>query len=98
MGTNSFKGGKWERQTTYGGKLVENLTQATARDLMAEAMLRLDQAGYEICLTVHDEIVAYVDENDNDLHKFEKIMVELPAWAKGCPVAAEGWSGKRYKK
>ena len=55
---------KWCLQSTYGGKLVENITQAVARDVMAESMLSLDESGYEIVLTVHDEIISEVDIND----------------------------------
>jgi DNA polymerase len=57
-GRDIKKGGRWDRVETYGGKLVENITQAMARDVMAEAMLRLDEAGFNVNLTVHDEIVA----------------------------------------
>lgn len=95
---------KWGRQSTYGGKLTENIVQAIARDLMAEAMLRLDEADFELCLSVHDEVVAYVAESESEeldkwmLEKFIHTMTELPAWAKGCPVTAEGWIDTRYRK
>jgi DNA polymerase len=87
---------KWERTKTYGGKIVENLCQAVARDLMAEAMLRVESAGYKVVLTVHDEILT--EATGGDVKKFETLMAELPAWAAGCPVKAEGWQGKRYQK
>lgn len=101
MGDKAGKnGGKsWQRVDTYGGKLVENITQAVARDLMAEAMLRLEAAGYEIILSVHDELIAEVREDSNhSLEQFEKLMAQLPSWAAGCPVEAKGWVGKNYKK
>jgi DNA polymerase len=90
---------KWRRQDTYGGMLVENITQAAARDLMAEAMLRCHQEGlYDVILSVHDELIAECDEGSGDVDDFEATMAHAPAWADGCPVAAEGWSGYRYKK
>lgn len=87
---------QWERQSTYGGKIVENITQAVARDLMAEAMLRVEAAGYEMLLTIHDELLA--EKTKGSVKEFEALMVELPDWAEGLPIEAEGWSGERYLK
>ena len=89
---------QWSRQTTYGGKLTENLVQAVARDLLAEAMLRLESRGYQLILSVHDELVAEVKSGIASAEEFESIMCELPAWAEGCPVDAEGWVGSYYRK
>lgn len=90
---------KWRRQDTYGGMLVENITQATARDLMAEAMLRCHQEGvYDVILSVHDELIAECDMDKGSVEDFEAAMAKLPTWAEGCPVAAEGWTGLRYRK
>lgn len=98
MGTDPFTK-KWVRQDTYGGKLVENIVQATARDLMAEAILRAESDGcYPIILTVHDELIAEVDEGAGSVEEFEQLIAKPPDWADGLPIAAEGWRGKRYKK
>jgi DNA polymerase len=88
---------KWERQTSYGGMLVENIVQAISRDLMACAMQRIERTGiYNVVLTVHDEIIA--ESGAGDIKQFEKLMAECPDWAKDCPVAVEGCAGPRYKK
>lgn len=97
MGVNSLSK-KWERQHTYGGSIVENIVQATARDLMAYGMKNVEAKGYEIAMTVHDEVVASVDEGRGDVQEFETLLSTIPQWAKGCPVKAEGWRGKRYRK
>lgn len=91
-------GGKWTRQHTYGGSLVENTTQAVARDLMAAAMLRCDGTPYEVVLTVHDEIVAEAPIGFGSVKGFEKLLTELPEWAEGCPIGAEGFVCQRYQK
>ena len=99
MGVDS-QTGRYVRQFTYGGKLTENIVQAIARDLLAEAMLRLDLHGYEIVMHVHDEIVTEIDPFDEsmDYDSFYNLMSEVPSWAAGCPVAATGWTGRRYRK
>jgi DNA polymerase len=91
---------KWVPMDLYGGLICENVTQATARDFMCDAMLRLEAAGYPIVLTVHDEILAEVRAGFGSVEDFEKIMCDLPAgyWGDGCPLAAEGWKGKRFRK
>lgn len=90
---------QWVSQDTYGGKLVENITQAVARDLMAEAMLAADDSLiYDVILSVHDELIATVEEGVGSVEEFEALMSRTPAWAAGCPVSAEGWRGKRYRK
>jgi DNA polymerase bacteriophage-type len=89
---------QWEKSSTYGGRLVENTIQAIARDFMAAAMLRLEDAGYEIVLSVHDELVAERDLGEGDLAEFEGLMADLPTWGDHCPIKAAGWRGVRYRK
>lgn len=89
---------KWEREHTYGGKLVENIVQATARDLMANGMLNVEKAGYKIVMTVHDEVISEAPEGFGSVEDFEKILSTPPEWAKDYPIKAEGWRGKRYRK
>jgi len=90
--------GLWARIKTYGGMLAENATQAVARDVMGDAMPRLENAGYPIILTVHDEVVTEPREDHGSVEEMEHIMKTLPAWASGLPVAAEGFEARRYRK
>ena len=85
-------------QQTYGGKLVENIVQATARDVLAEAMVRLEKAGYPIVFHVHDEAVAEVPDGEKSIEEMNKIMSVVPDWAEGLPLNAEGFETKYYMK
>ncbi len=89
---------KYTRQKTYGGKLVENITQATAMDCMADKMFEIERAGYPITLTVHDELVTDTPNGHGSIEAFNKIMEVVPAWVEGLPIAAAGYEAKRYKK
>lgn len=89
---------KWGRVETYGAKLFENIVQATARDLLAAAMLRLDAASYEIALHVHDEAVLDVPHGKGSIEEVNKIMTVLPSWAAGLPIGAESFETNFYKK
>jgi DNA polymerase len=89
---------QWSRQGMYGGLWVENIVQAASRDIMAEGMLRLEAHEYPVVLSVHDEVVSEVPEGFGSLEEFEGHLRHLPDWAEGCPIATEGWRGKRYRK
>ena len=89
----------WVRMETYAGRLVENIVQATARDLMATAVVRLEANGYPVVMRVHDEIVSEVNEGYGSEAEFESLMAQLPDWAAGWPVRCGGtYRAKRYKK
>lgn len=85
-------------ESTYGGKLIENAVQAIARDLLVGAMFRLHQAELSIVLHIHDEIVVEVERDRADLEYVERLVSVVPDWATGCPIAAEGFVGERYRK
>lgn len=91
---------RWERLTTYGGKLTENIVQAVARDLLAESMLKLDYAKFNIVMHVHDEVIIDHPEKStaSAVIKINKIMSEAPQWADGLPLNAECFITKYYKK
>lgn len=87
---------QWTRTETYGGKLAENITQATARDILAASMRTVEHAGWKIVFHVHDEIVT--ETKDGQLNDFLNLMRIPPPWAPGLPIAVEGWTGVRYRK
>ena len=89
---------QWVTQWTYGGSLAQNITHGFNRDLLAAAMLRAEAAGYPTVMHTHDEAVAEVPEGFGTVEEYESLVSVIPAYAKGLPVAAEGWRGKRYRK
>lgn len=97
-GKDNKRGGSWGRIETYGGSLTENVVQAISRDLMVEAMIRVEAVGYTIILTVHDEIIAEVPLDFGSAEEFDRLMTVVPIWAEGCPIHASGWTGIRYHK
>ena len=88
---------KWMRLESYGPKFVENIVQATSRDILAEAMLRLDASGYKIVMHIHDEAVIEAPA-DTSLEDICKVMGEPPSWAKGLLLRADGYICDFYKK
>lgn len=88
---------RWERIESYGPKFIENVTQAACRDLLAEAMLRLDRAGYKVVMHIHDEVVVEAKEG-TDLETVCQIMGETPSWAPGLKLTAAGFKCKFYQK
>lgn len=91
-----IEGGRYGLTDTYGGCLVENITQAVARDILAEASLRVDAAGIPIVTLVHDEIVA--ESASDDPHLLKRFMDVLPEWADGLPMKCEGFISPYYRK
>lgn len=90
---------QWEQLETYGGKLVENIVQAVARDLLANAIKNMLFADYKINFHIHDEIVAEVPKgSDLTLDRAIGLMCQAPKWAEGLPLNADGFTGDFYKK
>ena len=89
-------GNKWVRGETYSGKLVENITQATARDLLAEAMRRMELAGLEIVAHVHDEVIIEAPVDSITVEDVCSIMNKNPPWAEGLPLSSAGYVGEKF--
>ena len=97
MGVNQ-QSKKWERVETWGGKLTENLVQATARDCLRESMLALDDAGYDIRAHVHDEVIVSEPIGGRSVEEMADLMGHPIAWAPGLPLRADGYETPFYKK
>lgn len=89
---------KWGRLETYGGKLVENITQACARDSLAAAMLRLKEAGYKILMHVHDEVIMERPEEEGSLEEVKRLMCMNEPWEWGLIKNSDGFEGYYYMK
>lgn len=87
---------KWVREDTYGGKLVENIVQATARDCLRDAMLRLDKVGYKIAFHVHDEVILDVPIGKGSVEEVTAIMGKPLDWAPELPLRADGYECPSY--
>lgn len=94
IGTNR----KWIRIESYGAKFCENIVQATARDVLAEAMLRLEKKGFDIVCHIHDEVVLEVPEGSSSVEEVNEIMAVCPDWCEGLPLKAAGFESPFYKK
>lgn len=98
MGVNQYTR-KWQRLKTYGGKLFENITQAVARDVLKCTMQPAEDAGYEIVLTVHDELITEApDTEEFTVEELSTILSTNPPWAPDLPLAAAGFEAYRYRK
>lgn len=98
MGLNQYSR-KWSRLKTYGGKLFENVCQAVARDVMAHNMPLIEAAGYEIVLTVHDEVICEAPDSDEfNAEHLAGLLAANPPWAPDMPLAAAGFETYRYRK
>jgi DNA polymerase len=95
---NLSTGEGWGKNTTWGGKLVENIVQAIARDCLGVAMLKLDAAGYKIIMHVHDEVILEMLEGKGSLEEVIGLMSQPLYWAKGLKLTAEGYETQYYKK
>jgi len=102
-GADNTRGGKWRFESTYGGKLVENITQAVARDVMVSSIGRCEDQGWRTILMVHDEAVFETPlpgfgKDQFSFKECKRLMEIRPDWAKTLPIAVEGFEGPRYKK
>lgn len=98
QGVNSYSR-KWQRLKTYGGKLVENVTQAAARDVLAGNMPLIEDAGYSIVLTVHDEVITEAPDTDDFNDKaLSALLSTNPEWAPDIPLNAGGFEAYHYRK
>ena len=107
IGTNRFGGesvvyegivvgNKWDKIESYGGKFVENIVQAIARDILAEAMMRLEKKGFNIVMHIHDEVV--IESDSSNIEEVNQIMSLVPSWAPGLILDADGFESEFYKK
>jgi DNA polymerase len=91
---------QWSRNALIGSSIFQSAVQATARDFLANAMLNLENAGYSVINSIHDEVLLLVEEQNGEsaMNDVVRIMTTPPSWAPDFPLAAEGWYGKRYRK
>jgi len=98
MGMNQYSK-RWQRIKTYGGKFLENACQSVARDVMADRMPNIEAEGYNILLTVHDELITEApDQEEWNEKELSRLLSTAPSWAPGLPLAAGGFEAQRYRK
>ena len=86
------------RKKTWGGDIFQSAVQGIARDVLVDAGLRAERCGYPQIFSVHDELVSEAPKGFSTQENYDGLMCELPGWAFGLPVNAEGWIGTRYRK
>lgn len=89
---------KWERTETFGGKLVENCIQATARDCLKNALFNLSSAGYDVRATIHDEVIITAPNDFGSLEEAIELMCKPASWMEGLPLNADGFTCSSYRK
>lgn len=89
---------KWTQLSTYGGDIVQSITQGTARDLLCHSLVRMEKEGFEPVLHVHDEIMVEQSTVDDRYQEFQTIMRSQPEWAYGLPIDISAWRNRRYQK
>jgi len=99
---------KWTREASYGGKIAENIVQAVARDVLAEAIVRAEKKSFSVLMHSHDELASEAPQFKFELARdskgvlycpeYREIMETVPAWGEGLPLKSGGWVGPRYKK
>ncbi|XOQ39315.1 MAG: DNA polymerase [Pseudolactococcus raffinolactis] len=94
----SMTSSTFQKLDTYGGKLVENIVQATARDVLGESMIRLEKLGYKIVAHVHDEVILDVPKGITNIDEINEQMAINPEWTDGLPLAAAGFRSDFYMK
>ena len=97
MGIDSYTR-QWKRKKVTPGRFTENVIQAIARDIMAKGMMELRKEGYRVLLSIHDEAICELDEQQADIQEMCEVMCRLPEWAEGLPLRAEGELLRRYRK
>lgn len=96
---NDSKTKQWKKQSLYGGLQCENIVQATSCDILVDAMFRVEQAGFPVILTVHDEILAEIWKTISlGEHEFSRVMAQIGPEYEGLPIAVSAWEGERYLK
>lgn len=94
----AFEKGKAMRYPFYPGLTFQHAVQAIARDLLANGMNKVEAAGYPVVMSIHDEVICEIPDETVYVGRFTDLLSDLPQWAEGIPLLAEGWSGYRYRK